>query len=133
MPPHSSKAVQDNPGEQLWLHMMEDCLRVDFERGKEEFRAFVCQTWRALLQLEQSQLRHETGLSLFCRMDIGIMMNPSGQYDFFINEVERTMASTMLINSIRESPFQLVVREIAHQLPAYVSRCRTSFSSYMAL
>ena len=52
--------------------------KAEFDRGWQEFSDFVLATWEGYVDLERRQLGHETGLSLFCRLDIGV--NRSGYF-----------------------------------------------------
>ena len=74
----------------------------EIARGKEEFENFAKATYQALLDAEPfspSSLQH------ICRIDIGVMMNPSsGLLEYFINEVERghviSLFGCMMDNSL---------------------------------
>ncbi|KAI6140221.1 hypothetical protein BKA82DRAFT_4363740 [Pisolithus tinctorius] len=64
------------------------------QRAMDEFNNFVLKAWRELVARETRVGGARPSMSLFCRMDIGIMapdgMSPKLRLGYFVNEVERT-------------------------------------------
>ncbi|KAI6137953.1 hypothetical protein BKA82DRAFT_4368126 [Pisolithus tinctorius] len=64
------------------------------QRAMDEFNNFVLKAWGELVARETRVGGARPSMSLFCRMDIGIMapdgMSPKLRLGYFVNEVERT-------------------------------------------
>lgn len=65
--------------------------------GKKEFYEFVLETWRELVLREARDTGSKPSIGVFCRMDVGIRIDPSGdgRPRYFINEVERTTTTSL--------------------------------------
>ena len=66
-------------------------------QGKKEFGEFVMETWRSLVLRETKDTGAKPSLCVFCRMDIGIWIDPSRKEkpQYFVNEVERTPMTSL--------------------------------------
>ena len=68
---------------------------VDFNEiraANDHFRKFVENAVRALVEVEEQRVSDGTKseLRFFCRVDVGILRDPQGEYHYFINEVQRS-------------------------------------------
>ena len=62
-----------------------------------EFVSFVERTWRELVTRETKDNEARPSIALFCRMDIGIRIDPFGKEPpaYFVNEVERSLNTSL--------------------------------------
>lgn len=58
--------------------------------GKPRLHKFVLDTLAGLIKLEERQNRLQSGLRLFCRIDVAVLKNADGDYVYWVNEVDRT-------------------------------------------
>jgi hypothetical protein len=65
------------------------------DHGKKEFLHFVMENYRLLLSSESKKIGGKSTISVFCRMDIGIMFDEDGRASYFINEIERTPTTSL--------------------------------------
>lgn len=67
------------------------------QQGRKEFCDYVMQTWKDLVARETKDTGAKPSLCVFCRMDIGIRIDPSGQLrpEYFVNEVERSPLTSL--------------------------------------
>ena len=65
------------------------------EVGRREFYDFVNTTFNELVQRESRITHAKSSLALFCRMDIGILLNQEGSANYFVNEIERTPTTSL--------------------------------------
>ena len=66
------------------------------KQGKDEFETFVKKTYRALAVTEGNVFGGTTSIRVFCRMDIGLMVDPqTHKLSYFVNEVERTLTTSL--------------------------------------
>ena len=66
-------------------------------QAKSEFDSFVLRSWRDLVLREAKDSGAKTSISIFCRIDIGIRIDPSGKAPpaYFVNEVERSLNTSI--------------------------------------
>jgi len=57
----------------------------DSPRAKQELDRFVEGFQRRLMDFDG----HNTSLRVFCRVDVGVSIDPGGKASYFVNEVER--------------------------------------------
>jgi hypothetical protein len=69
--------------------------RDDAER---EFRLFVMQTYEELYAMEARKMSGKPSICIFCRLDIGILIDSEEQAHYFVNEVERTQTASLWSN-----------------------------------
>ena len=55
----------------------------------EEICSFATCTLHHLIRAETKALGYRPSISLFCRLDIGVMLNEHGELRYFVNEVTR--------------------------------------------
>jgi hypothetical protein len=68
-----------------------------YRTGYSRLCSFAKQTLTRLIDAEQLAYGHMPSISLFCRMDIGIMENKeTGNLDYFVNEISRGPTVTCL-------------------------------------
>ncbi|KAH8806679.1 hypothetical protein DL96DRAFT_629094 [Flagelloscypha sp. PMI_526] len=63
--------------------------------GKEEYLSFVESSWRALCDSESKAIGGRSSIGQFCRFDVGLNRKPDGNMGYFVNEVERTLATSL--------------------------------------
>jgi hypothetical protein len=63
--------------------------------GKKEFLDFVTATYSELAKSEAREVGGKSSIAVFCRMDIGIIFDESGQACYFVNEVERSLNTSL--------------------------------------
>jgi hypothetical protein len=61
-------------------------------QGRDEFVSFVNATWKDLVVRETRDIGAKPSICIFCRIDVGIRIDPSGSTppSYFVNEVKRT-------------------------------------------
>jgi hypothetical protein len=62
----------------------------DTRNSEAELFDFARQTLAAAIKFETMKYGAKPSISLFCRMDIGLIHNQNSGLDYFVNEVERT-------------------------------------------
>jgi hypothetical protein len=65
------------------------------DMAKKEFFDFVTTTHRELAKSEARELGGKSSITVFCRMDIGIILDPLGKAFYFVNEVERMLMASL--------------------------------------
>jgi hypothetical protein len=70
------------------------------EIGKQEFEAFVKDTYRHLINCERKRMGGSSTLEVFCRLDIGLFSRDDGSLGYFVNEVERTLTTGLWIRGL---------------------------------
>ena len=59
-----------------------------------EYIVFITEASRRLAQIEEKIIGAPSSAHIFCRLDVGIMLK-NGKAHYFINEVERTLATCL--------------------------------------
>ncbi|KAG6372379.1 hypothetical protein JVT61DRAFT_7831 [Boletus reticuloceps] len=54
-------------------------------------------------------------------MDIGIYFDEGGAPHYFVNEVERTLTTSLLLRQIVDQEMQIIAHSFAHVLHMYVT------------
>jgi hypothetical protein len=68
----------------------------DRESARAEFMRFASTIYEDLYRIESRILSARSALSIFCRIDIGLIVNTSnGKLNYFVNEVERTATASL--------------------------------------
>jgi hypothetical protein len=67
-------------------------------QAKEEFMNFVVKSYDALYKLESKAFGGKSSLCIFCRLDIGLIID-NNQVHYFINEIERTQTASLWSNA----------------------------------
>ena len=70
------------------------------EIGKQEFEAFVKDTYSHLVNCERKRMGGSSTLEVFCRLDIGLFSRDDGSLGYFVNEVERTLTTGLWIRGL---------------------------------
>lgn len=74
------------------------------KKAEQEFIDFAQTTFDSLYAIESRTLNAKTSLSLFARLDIGLIMNEdTKRFEYFVNEVERTATASLWTNNSRQS------------------------------
>jgi hypothetical protein len=67
--------------------------------AREEFQNFAKTVYEALYRIESRSINARSSLSIFCRLDIGLIANQS-EINYFVNEVERTATASLWSNGL---------------------------------
>jgi hypothetical protein len=73
----------------------------DQKAGKGEFERFVTDTYRHLVALERKRMGGGATLEIFCRLDIGLFWKDDGDLGYFVNEVERTLTTSLWTRKLK--------------------------------
>jgi hypothetical protein len=72
------------------------------DRGEQQFRKFVMDTYDELCKIESKQLLAKSSITIFARFDVALIEDPGAQrVTYFVNEVERTQTMTLWSNRLR--------------------------------
>ena len=90
------------------LGLLEDANICNPDRGSRticneaeiEFRTFVMQTYEELYMIESRSMLGKPSICLFCRLDIGLLIDDDGNAHYFVNEVERTQTTSLWSNRV---------------------------------
>jgi hypothetical protein len=66
--------------------------------AETEFKTFVLDTFNELYQIEARVLGGVPSIGIFCRFDIGLIVNAERQVHYFVNEVERVQTTSLWSN-----------------------------------
>ncbi|KAI6097729.1 hypothetical protein EDD16DRAFT_1719021 [Pisolithus croceorrhizus] len=69
------------------------------DRAKEEFESFTLETWKQLVLAEKVSASGGVSISIFCRLDVGLGVK-DGRLMYFVNEVERSLTTSLWMNSM---------------------------------
>ncbi|KAK7434310.1 hypothetical protein VKT23_020260 [Stygiomarasmius scandens] len=70
----------------------EDLDKADLDRGEAEFRRFVEETVAGLIEEEEKiKGQKKSSLRVFCRVDVGLILDGNGEYHYYASEVERSL------------------------------------------
>jgi hypothetical protein len=71
----------------------ENLFRQDVIRGREEFKKFVEDTVRGMIDLENKRNRdRSSSLEVFCRLDVAVSQpEAGGSFHYYVNELERSL------------------------------------------
>lgn len=58
---------------------------------------FVTTTYQELVKREEAISKDTSSLSIFCRLDVGIL-DDAGQFCYFVNGVERSFGTTLYLS-----------------------------------
>lgn len=88
----------------------------DRERAKQEFQSFALETWKELVQHDKRQSGNAIPCTaLFCRIDIGVMVE-GGNTSYFVNEVERSLTTSLWIDGMPEGLHGILADTFAFKL-----------------
>lgn len=79
-----------------------------------EFRTFVIQTYEELYAMEARRILGKPSISLFCRLDIGVLIDKDDRAHYFVNEVERTQTTSMWSNRQNAQSPRIPARMLGH-------------------
>ena len=92
------------------------------EQGKAEYEEFARRTWSGLMELSRLQ-SGSPGLSLFGRLDVGVMNPRPHVFEFYVNEVERSATCNLFVDNFSHDANVIPLR-IAKEIPRYCSKRR---------
>ena len=75
----------------------------------QKFRNFVLGVWKKLVSCETNMEGGKSSLAVFCRMDIGIRLVHGKGPQHFMNEVERTVMTSMWLLSNADNTISTLV------------------------
>lgn len=81
----------------------------------ERLKAFVLETHKALVHLEQPRLHQAISLHHIARYDVGAMEDSSGKLQFFVGEVTRAPRMSMYLHSVYENLVGITSSKIVEQ------------------
>ncbi|KAH9920566.1 uncharacterized protein BXZ73DRAFT_104693 [Epithele typhae] len=92
------------------------------DRGLEELKEFARKTYEDLVKREEaSSPTRSSDLTAFTRIDIGVMRQPGGAFNYVVNEVERSWGVTMF--GVMDTHIAIVaLTEFTLRLPEWVRR-----------
>lgn len=67
--------------------------------AKYQFEQFVLNTWKHLVLAEKAEAGGGVSISIFCRLDIGLV-EKDGRLLYFVNEVERSLTASLWISAM---------------------------------
>ena len=79
------------------------------QKAESQFREFVKKTYDGLYKIETMRLGGRSSICVFCRLDIGILMDENHSAYYFVNEVERTPTTSLWSNTSRNSKSQSLI------------------------
>ncbi|KAI6016399.1 hypothetical protein PISMIDRAFT_25228 [Pisolithus microcarpus 441] len=90
------------------------------DRAKEEFENFTLETWKRLVLTEKVLANGSVSISIFCRLDIGLGMK-DGRLMYFVNEVERSLTTSLWMNSMPDGVHGIFADTLASTLYDWLS------------
>jgi len=69
-------------------------------KAKTQFMSFVKKIYEDLYKLESKTIRAKSSISVFCRLDIGLI-HDGYNIQYFVNEVERTQTASLWTNTLK--------------------------------
>lgn len=94
-PPASERLLNNiNPLTSSELSSTDWGSHADHQKAKEEFERFALNTWRGLVTMEKALVIGTPSTALFCRLDIGIMIQGT-RVEYFVNEIERSLTTSL--------------------------------------
>ncbi|TFK65354.1 hypothetical protein BDN72DRAFT_900751 [Pluteus cervinus] len=93
------------------------CIRKDAIDARRHFDRFVQSIVHGLVEIEErkAQKPNSSSLRIFCRVDVSVYKDPVGEYQYFVNEIERSH-TTILFSSYDEASVEGMVLELGHVL-----------------
>lgn len=96
--------------------------RVDRNEGWEDLRNFIDKMYRGLVSQESNPTGTVSSLTVFCRLDIGLMFDEEGNPSYFVNEVERTPTMSMWLKTVGDTTNRCMLDTFARILHTHVSQ-----------
>jgi hypothetical protein len=72
------------------------------------------QTYEELYAMESRKTSGKPSICLFCRLDIGILIDGEGQVHYFVNEVEKTQTTSLWSNRQHAHSLRIPARMLGH-------------------
>ncbi|KAG6369439.1 hypothetical protein JVT61DRAFT_14857 [Boletus reticuloceps] len=91
-------------------------------KGWEELRSFIDAVYRGLVIQESNPSGLRSSLTVFCRMDIGLMFDGEGNPSYFVNEIERTPTMSMWLKVVEDTTNRFMFDTFARVLHSHVTR-----------
>ncbi|KAG7439329.1 uncharacterized protein BT62DRAFT_740080 [Guyanagaster necrorhizus] len=90
--------------------------RASLEQADAEMRKFAEGTLAELIRLEKRWFKGQLSIETFCRMDLGIMQDESGQLRYFVHGIRRGSFIEMFPSEVEDGIFQYLSNEILKAL-----------------
>ena len=90
--------------------------------GWEELRLFIDTTYRGLVTQESNPLGLRSSLTVFCRMDIGLMFDGEGNPSYFVTDIERSATMSMWLKVIEDTTNRSMLDTFARVLHTHVTQ-----------
>jgi hypothetical protein len=88
--------------------------RTTCDEAEIEFRTFVLQRYEELYAMESRRTYAKPSISLFCQLDIGILIDGEGQAHYFVNEVEKTQTTSLWSNRQHAQALRIPAQMLGH-------------------
>ncbi|KAG6380436.1 hypothetical protein JVT61DRAFT_8574 [Boletus reticuloceps] len=95
--------------------------RLDRTEGWEDFRDFVDKTYKGLVTQESNPTGGKCSLTVFFRMDIGIIFDAEGNPSYFVNEIERTQTMSMWLKTVEDTTNRTMLDTFARILHTHMT------------
>ena len=63
--------------------------------AEKEFHDFTIKMYEELNLIESQTISGKPSIGLFCRLDIGVLVDSSGEVHYFVNKVEWTQTTSL--------------------------------------
>lgn len=68
-------------------------------QGTQAFKDFVTKSYYGLIHCDELVLENRlSDLRVFCRIDVSVFMDSTGNYQYFVNEVEASHGTALLLH-----------------------------------
>lgn len=94
--------------------------RLDLARGLKDLYDFAKTTLKALIVMEENQLKCTSSLNLFARVDIGVYEFETNQFCWYVNEVTRGMGMTAMFGQCQPGELMNLFAEMSRVFPWYI-------------
>ncbi|KAF8452839.1 hypothetical protein L210DRAFT_846317 [Boletus edulis BED1] len=90
-------------------------------RPSAHFRNFVDKTYKGLVAQESNPTGVKCSLTVFFRMDIGIIFDAQGKPSYFVNEIERTQTMCMWLKTVEDTTNRTMLDTFARILHTHMT------------
>lgn len=90
------------------------------KKGVNDFVTFATNTFNALVEKEHQQ-KGVSDLDFMCRIDISLIKLQDGEYNFVVNEVERSSTINLFYDNFSHE-VNTLVNAMVNEVGRYVSR-----------
>lgn len=90
-------------------------------QGIAEIYDFIGTVFRELVVKEGKNGASCNSMSVFCRIDVGLMFDEEGEPSYFVNEIERTATASLWMRALTERDQDRTTERFAAALHSYLS------------